>query len=367
MEENAGHPANGQDNATSAAVTDAGSIRSGLSPAAGGDDRRAEQAFELITRARKFSARLPGRWDRRARDLGKAILNYRGARGSYGRQALFSLLRHGCDVLEAPFGRARLLVRTDDEEIGRVVFVTGGYERVYMAHATDELQRLGFPVEGTTFVDIGANIGTSTVDALVNFGFGRAVCFEPDERSFRLLMANVALNGLDRRVQALPVALSATDGSSLLAMSPTNHGDNRLIVQGEEAQSNGHRDVVGVQCRRFDALVEEGVIPLDDVGLIWLDAQGHEPFVLQGATRAMEAGVPMVLEYAPAAMEDSRRLLDLEQLVAAHYTTLIDLHLLAAGLRSQAVSAAADIGRLRDRADKEHTDLLVLRSPAPVD
>ncbi|HEX2119261.1 MAG TPA: FkbM family methyltransferase, partial [Acidimicrobiales bacterium] len=257
--------------------------------------------------------------------------------------------------------------RTDDDEIGRVVFVTGGYERVYMAHATAELERLGFPVEGTAFVDIGANIGTSTVDALVNFGFGRAVCLEPDERSFRLLMANVALNGLEGRVQALPVALSCTDGPRLLETSPTNHGDNRLVVPGEPAQTNGYRDVVGVECRRFDALVEEGVIPLDDVGLIWLDAQGHEPFVLQGATRALEAGVPLVMEYAPAAMEDNRHLLDLEQLVQAHYTTVIDLHLLAAGLRSQAVSAAVDIGRLRDRADKEHTDLLVVRSPAPVD
>ncbi|MGH9264906.1 MAG: FkbM family methyltransferase [Acidimicrobiales bacterium] len=334
---------------------------------AAGDDLRAKQAFELITRARRFSARLPGRWDRRARDLGKAIVNYRGARRSYGRQAWFSLLRHGSEVLEAPFGRARLLVRTDDDEIGRVVFVTGGYERVYMVHATAELRRLGFPVEGTTFVDIGANIGTSTVDALVNFGFGRAVCFEPDERSFRLLLANVALNGLEGRVQALPVALSSTDGPRLLETSSTNHGDNRLVVQGEQAQTNGHRDVVGVQCRRFDALAEEGMIPLDDVGLIWLDAQGHEPFVLQGATRALEAGVPLVMEYAPAAMEDGGHLLDLEQLVQAHYTTVIDLHLLAAGLRSQAVSAAADIGRLRDRADKEHTDLLVVRSPAPVD
>jgi|GEM_PF-519982 FkbM family methyltransferase len=351
---------------TDAEMTDADPTETGMrlappaSPAAGEDDRRAARAFELIARARRYSARLPGRWDRRARDLGKAIINYRGARRSYGRQVLFGLLRRGSDVLLAPFGDAQLLVPADDLEIGRVVYATGGYERLYMAHATAELQRLGFPVKGTTFVDIGANIGTSTLDALVNFGFGRAVCFEPDERSYRLLMANVALNGVEARVRGFHVALSSTDGLRLLQTSPTNRGDNRLLGQ---APLNGHAGVVGVQCRRFDALVEEGSVSLDEVGLIWLDAQGHEPFVLQGASAALEAGIPLVLEYAPA-LFDSRSLRELEALVRTHYTTVFDLHLLAAGLRAQAVLAAADIGRLHEREDQEHTDLLVVRSPA---
>ena len=348
-------------------MTDARRARLGQWPEVGEDDRRAEHAFELIARARKVSGRLPGRWDRRARDLGKAIVNYRGARRSYARHVLFGLLGHGSDVLLAPFGRAQLLVPADDEEIGRVVFATGGYERLYMTHAVAELQRLGFPVEGTTFVDIGANIGTSTIDALAYFGFGRAVCFEPDERSYRLLVANAALNGLDTRVRAFHVALSCTDGVRLLETSATNHGDNRLVADGRRfggGGPTGDRQVVGVECRRFDALVDEGEIPLDEVGVIWLDAQGHEPFVLQGATKALEAGIPLVMEYSPAAIETSEGLAELEAMVREHYTTVVDLHLLAAGLRSQAVLDAADIGRLRDRADQEHTDLLVVRSPA---
>jgi FkbM family methyltransferase len=367
MEVTADQAANGHRLATRMSVTDARPARPGVSPSAVGDDRRAEQTFQRIARARRFSSRLPGLWDRRVRDLGKAVVNYRGARRSYGRQVLFGLARHGSDVLLAPFGRAHLLVPSDDLEIGRVVFATGGYERVYMAHATAELRRMGFPVDGTTFVDIGANIGTSTVDALVEFGFGRAVCFEPDERSFRLLMANVALNGLDSRVRAFHAALSSTDGSSLLERSSTNRGDNRLISresqQDGERRSPGGDHVVRVPCRRFDALVGEGVIALADVGVMWLDAQGHEPFVLQGATEALEAGIPLVMEYSPADLEASRSLGELEGLVRRHYTTVIDLHLLASGLRSQAVLAAADIGRLRDRADGRHTDLLVVRAP----
>ena len=335
-------------------------MASGAPPAIGEDDRWAAKSLELITRARSVSGRLPGRWDRRVRELGKAIVNYRGARSAYVRQALFAVLGRGSDVLMAPFGEGRLLVPADDQEIGRVVFATGGYERLYMASAVDELRRRGFPVEGTTFVDVGANIGTSTVDALLTFGFARALCFEPDERSFRLLLANVAVNGLNSRVQAYRVALSATAGASILHLSPTNRADNRLVGQAE-LNDVDHRRLVDVELVTFDDMAAAGDIDPDEVGLLWLDAQGHEPFVLEGAGRALEAGIPLVMEYTPAALRETDSLDALEQLVEAHYTTVIDLHLMAAGLRSRAVIAAVDMHTLRN-LDREHTDLLVVRT-----
>lgn len=319
--------------------------------------------FDVIAYARRCSARLPPRWDRRARDLGKAIVNYRGARRSYPRQLLYPLLRHSFGVLHVPFGRAQLLIPTDDDEIARVVFATGGYERIYMAHAVEEITRMGCPVAGRTFVDIGANIGTSTVDALMEFGFARAVCFEPERRNFRLLLANAALNGLEDRVRAYPAALSNTPGVGRLQTSPVNRGDNRIVSSDRRACA-ADETVVDVECRRFDDLVTARDIALEDVGLIWVDAQGHEPQVLEGARKAMEAGVPVVMEYSPAAFRADGRLDALESMVRDHYTTVIDLHRLSAGLRDDAVVPAADVSRLREMADRGHTDLLLMRSPA---
>lgn len=338
-------------------------VASGVPPATGDDDRWAAPALELIGRARRVSARLPGTWDRRARELGKAIINYRGARRAYARQAVFAAVRRVADGVLVPFGEGQLLVPTDDQEIGRVVFASGGYERLYMAAAMGELERLGRPVKGMTFVDVGANIGTSTVDALLAFGFARAVCFEPDPRSFRLLMANVAVNGLDARVRAHPVALSAAAGTDRLHLSLTNRADNRLV--GDEEPPSAHSGpVVEIARERFDDVVARGEIRLAEVGVLWLDAQGHEPLVLQGAGRALEAGIPLVMEYTPAALRAAGSLVALEAMIQSHYTTVVDLHLLVAGLRSQAVLGAADIRRLRS-LDREHTDLLLVRSPAP--
>ena len=337
-------------------------MEGGVPHGAGEDHRRAARSLELITRARSLSGRLPGGWDRRARDLGKAIVNYRGGRRAYARQAVFAAVRRVAGGVLVPFGEGQLLVPTDDQEIGRVVFASGGYERLYMAAAMGELERLGMPVKGMTFVDVGANIGTSTVDALLAFGFAQAVCFEPDPRSFRLLMANVAVNGLHARVRAHPVALSATAGTDRLHLSLTNRADNRIV--GDEERPSAHSGpVVDIACERFDDVVARGEIELEEVGVLWLDAQGHEPLVLQGAGRALEAGIPLVMEYTPAALEAAGSLAALEAMIQSHYTTVVDLHLLSAGLRSQAILEAADIRRLRS-LDREHTDLLLVRLPA---
>ena len=342
-------------------MTEAGGIRH--RSRAAHRPRAAQLLLTAIAYARRCSARLPGRWDRRTRDLGKAIVNYRGARKSFPRQLLFPLLKRSSGVLLVPFGKAQLLIPTDDDEIARVVFATGGYERLYMAEAIEEMARRGCPVAGRTFVDVGANIGTSTIDALVEFGFSRAVCFEPEGRNFRLLLANLALNGLADRVQPYPVALSDRGGLSLLQTSVSNRGDNR-IVNADQAGEASLGTVVEVECRRFDDLVDEGAISLGDVGLMWLDAQGHEPNVLQGASKALEAGVPVVMEYSPAALRAGGTLQALEAMVKDSYTTVIDLHRLSAGLRNDAVIKAADIATLREMGDREHTDLLLVRSCA---
>ncbi len=341
-------------------MTEDGAI-SGHQLPTGDGDRSAALLFDVIGYARRCSARLPQRWDRRARDLAKVIVNYRGARRAFPRQLLYPLLRRSSGALLVPFGRAQLLIPTDDFEISRVVFATGGYERLYMARAVEELARLGFRSAGRTFVDIGANIGTSTVDALVEFGFARAVCFEPEMRNFRLLTANVALNGLEDRVRAFPAALSDKPGVSLLETSVTNRGDNR-IVTSDLSRRDGDENIVEIECRRFDDLVDDGSIALDEVGLIWLDAQGHEPLVLEGAGQAMAAGVPIVMEYSPAALQASGTLDALEATIREHYTTVIDLHRLSAGLGNDAVLKAADISRLREMAGRDHTDLLLVRS-----
>ncbi len=325
---------------------------------------RVEASYELVRRSRRLAAHLPPQWDRRARTFGKLLVNYRGARRTAARRLLFRAAGSVSPLLVAPFGDARLLVDAADEEIGPVVFSTGGYERDYMAAALEALgTHSDRRVEGTTFVDVGANIGTSAVDALVHFGFGRAACFEPESHNHRLLRMNVVLNGLEERVTTYPCALSDSDGDATLTRAAHNFGDHVVQVPGTEtAESNDEGATVQVRSRRFDALVEEGELDLGTIGLVWVDTQGHEAFVVAGARTATAAGVPMVVEYAPRHLLATGSLERLEELIGAHYTTVVDVHLLAHGLGARAVLEARDVKVLRDRyRPPEHTDLLLLR------
>ena len=323
--------------------------------AAGGRRLSPDASVALLRRARRLSGHLPPQWDRRVREVAKVVLNYRGARAGGLRGIRFRRLARHSSLLVAPFGDGQLLVDAADDEIGRVVYMTGGYERVYLQTAVQQLAAAGIDVAGTTFVDIGANIGTSSIDALLHFGFGRAVCFEPSADNARLLAMNATLNGLEDRMAIHVLALGDRDGTAVLSRSAHNSGDHRLITEQPAATTASEE----VRLVRLDTLVADGSVDLTGAGLVWMDVQGHEPFVLSGAAAVTEQRVPMVLEYTPAALAGGGQAV-LEQLVIPNYSTVVDLHLTAHGCSGSSFPAD-DLPSLPERLHGvDHTDLLLL-------
>ncbi len=59
-------------------------------------------------------------------------------------------------------------------------------------------------------IDIGANIGTTTVEILHRLPGTKALALEPEPRNFALLQHNVIANDLSERVTALRLAASDT-------------------------------------------------------------------------------------------------------------------------------------------------------------
>jgi FkbM family methyltransferase len=252
-----------------------------------------------------------------------------------------------------------ILVDSTDDEIGRLVFMKGDYERLYMEAAVEYLRASPTYTElGPVFIDVGANIGISTVDALLHFGFKEAICFEPDSRNFRLLRLNILLNDLEDRVTAHRLALSDSDGQAVIERDEGNFGNSHLVEIGAAAGSE--REPVAT--RRLDSLIEDGSLDLERIGLLWIDAQGHDPFVLAGAKTALRAGVPVVVEYWPKALTAGGSFELFESLVAEHYSSVIDLRRLCEGAGDRAVLLGKDIGNLRACYEgAEFTDLLLVR------
>ena len=66
----------------------------------------------------------------------------------------------------------RVYVDTGDQEISRLVYVYGLYDRPLMTLAFSALRQLGGPADlaGRRLLDVGANIGTTTLTATSCFG-----------------------------------------------------------------------------------------------------------------------------------------------------------------------------------------------------
>lgn len=201
-------------------------------------------------------------------------------------------------------------VRTSDKLVGRYTFMNGDYELHLMRRAIEIISaERGVPsiLQGKTFMDVGANIGTALVPALRLFGADSAVAFEPEPENYRLLHLNLIANGLDERVRRFPLALSDHTGTSDLELSATNSGDHRMRMpgagDGDDGESN--RATIGVPVTRLDDLVASGEVDLSSLGMVWMDVQGHEGHVLAGASTLLDSSIPVVAEFWPYGLRRS--------------------------------------------------------------
>jgi FkbM family methyltransferase len=123
----------------------------------------------------------------------------------------------------------------------------------------------------STFLDIGANIGTYTLIAseAVN---AMVVSFEPHPATFARLQENVRRNAREN-VLCLNLALSREEGELRLtdiSESPIN----RVVSLGENGVETLH-----VPCRRVDAVCRELEVAPD---FVKIDVEGFEDAVLNG-------------------------------------------------------------------------------------
>lgn len=201
----------------------------------------------------------------------------------------------------APFvsvevGEEVLFVSTRDSGPGKALFVDGWRtDMSTLRRAIDWLAAHGvaLPPE-PVFLDVGANIGTTTVMALRRQGFARAVALEPSPWNYKVLLLNLAANQLDSQVVALAAAASDSEGTLTFEVGSPNWGGHRVALY-----RNDDQPTITVESVTLDKLVRDGVVEPDRVGLLWIDASRHEGAVLVGASALLEASVPMVVAIRP--------------------------------------------------------------------
>lgn len=183
-----------------------------------------------------------------------------------------------CTVLPLRTSWGGLLSVDPSRDIGNCIFTTG----IYDLTVTETLLRLISP--GATVVDAGAHVGYMTILAAIAAGpGGKVVAFEPNPQLFTWLQQNVRRNsviGCLAEITLHQAALGESSGQALLEIPPpsrTNDGLARI----------GVGDPPDVQSIPVPVFALDDLLDNATVQVLKLDVEGHEPYVLRGAAKAL--------------------------------------------------------------------------------
>jgi FkbM family methyltransferase len=256
-------------------------------------------------------------------------------------------------------------VSSRDAGVGRILFIHREYEwgvidkALRIAVAAGKLA----PRSGGLVLDIGANVGTVCIPLVRDGRFAGAIAVEPEAGNHRHLVRNLQRNGLAQVVRPFNCALSSSTGSATLELSK-NSGDHRVrmdaVASVAQRYHEDRRPLASVPVYRLDDLLDHASVAASDVALIWMDVQGHESHVLEGAQKTLEAGMPVVAEFWPYGLARTGVSPDrFTRLMQGHFDTFYDL-----AEDVPVPRPTADIRRLYPKHDhfKSFTDLLLIRS-----
>ena len=160
----------------------------------------------------------------------------------------------------------------------------------YEPAETDFLKSVLAP--GSTFLDVGANVGCFTCLASRIVGAtGKVYSFEPDRDNYRILRKNVRCNRC-ANTAAVRAAVSDRTGWTLLYRSEINHGHHTIYDGGEG------RRAVRTRCVALDDYLPANM----RVDCMKMDVEGAELFALRGMRRLVEGSrdrIAVLSEFSP--------------------------------------------------------------------
>jgi len=145
-------------------------------------------------------------------------------------------------------------------------------------------------VSNTTIIDIGANIGQSTLFFNQHSQGAEIVGFEPHPSTYERALKNIGLNGLDNiKVENLGLG-DKEERIKLYEVNPSNIGMNRALPTNENIADYNYVEIV---VTTLDKYVNKHT--LENISLIKIDVEGFEHKALKGAQETILRDTPTIL------------------------------------------------------------------------
>ena len=144
------------------------------------------------------------------------------------------------------------------------------------SHSGDEAENFiwNYLKKDGVFIDIGANIGTTTLEASKKIGLdGKIFSFEPNPRIFKFLQGNVLLNKC-KNVELFNFALGS---------KPTDKYFSDIYTDESNSIQEDNTGIK-VKMKTLDEIIPKEI----KIDLIKIDVVGYEKFVFLGAGKILE-------------------------------------------------------------------------------
>lgn len=208
--------------------------------------------------------------------------------------------------------------------------------------------------EPSSYIDIGANIGMTTIP-VAQYPHVACMAVEPEPINYENLVSNVARNCPHGNVQTWQLAIFKEPSSLQFEIATGNLGDHRLRLNESAGDLDEQaRKVISVEAVTLDSLVGNG---LRDRLAVKIDVQGAEPFVVEGGAETLARAGLVILEFWPYSMArlgaDSGIVLDF---LERHFAS-ISIAVGETGTLSEPKSAAEAVRELREFAATKAGDV----------
>jgi FkbM family methyltransferase len=203
--------------------------------------------------------------------------------------------------LASDLGVTAMAVQTDDGLLlskvdDRAVLPWLARDRNFGKDIHDLMDEFRAALRGSgTYLDIGANLGATTLPLAAGSCASIFHAFEPDPANFRMLKANLAINCPSQSIVLHQLALGDVNDILAFEINPRNAGDNRLSGAGPGAMGEAGWQRIEVPVRRLDDVIDVVAKPL----VVKIDAQGAEARIIAGGYRTLAEADLISLEWYP--------------------------------------------------------------------
>ena len=144
-------------------------------------------------------------------------------------------------------------------------------------------------------VSIGSHVGTTLIPAIKYGLFDSCIAFEPSIENYRLLTANININKIEKKISLFNIGLNDKACNSYLKKNSLDSGDNRVV----KSKKNYEKIKLDILDNFTSKMNKKN-------SFIFMDAQGHEPYILLGAKKTLKKNIPLIFELMPDSINNKQ-------------------------------------------------------------